>query len=245
MKKEAHLARLALLSTFVSFSAASEQRYDDFGFIGASGAYGQTVFSDKGGGQAALEPNLFYNGQHGFIDGSLANLSLLPYFGLTGQWRFAEVSNDFDQLPNGINDRDGNGEVGVTLGTVGARVTFLHDVTNQHNGYEVQLHLGRTFELPVPDFTLTPYVEIDYRDKKLSQHLYGVSTLESSQSGLNVFEASDSWVYQSGLIGLYHLTPDWLGLAKLELVHHDSSSPLVQRDLGWSVSLGVVYQFTD
>lgn len=245
MKFNRHLTLFTLLSAGYSLTAIAEQNYDNFGFIGASGSYAQSVFTAEDRGQASIEPNLFYNGQYGFVDGSLANLSLLPYLGLTGHWRFAEVSNDFDQLPNGIANRDGNGELGLTLGTVGARLTFLHDVTSEHKGYEVQLHLGRTLDLPIANFTLTPYIEVDYRDKKLSQHLYSVSAQEASQSALNAFDAEQTWVYQAGLIGLYEVTPDWLGLAKFELEHHDSDSPLIQRDLGWKFSLGMVYKFTD
>ena len=243
--KAVTLGVLAATFGVTNAHANANEQYYDFGFVGASGTFGQSVFTDGDKGQASAEPNLFYNGKYGFIDGSLVNVSVLPYLGISGQWRFSEVSNDFDDLPSGIQDRDGNGELGVTIGTVGARLTFLHDVTSEHKGYEVQLHLGRTLDLPFENFTLTPYVEVDYRDKKLSQHLYNVSPLEASQSRFSAFEAKQSWVYQAGLIGIYTLTPDWLGLAKLELQHHDSNSPLVQRDLGWVASLGVVYKFTD
>lgn len=237
--------QLAIIALLPACNVFAEDRYYDFGFIGASGALGQTVFTDSDSGQFTLQPNLFYNGRYGFIDGSLANISILPYVGISGQWRFAEVSDDFDDIPSGIDDRDGNGELGITLGTVGARVTFLHDVTNQHNGYEVQLHLGRTFNLPINSLTLTPYVEVDYRSNELSQHLYNVSSKESARSGLDTFDADHSWVYQAGLIGIFDINTRWLALGKLELEHHDSSSPLVQRDLGWSFSLGAVYRFTD
>jgi|GEM_PF-1506013 len=245
MRTSSNIALLALLtSTPLAYASANEQYYD-FGFIGASGTFGQSVFTEGDKGQASIEPNVFYNGKYGFVDGSLINVSVLPYLGISGQWRFPEVSNDFDELPSGIQDRDGNGELGLTIGTVGARVTLLHDVTSEHKGYEVQVHLGRTLDLPFDRLTLTPYLEIDYRDKKLSQHLYNISPSEANQSRFNAFEANQTWVYQAGLIGIYSFTPDWLGLAKLELQHHDSNSPLVQRDLGWVASLGVVYKFTD
>ncbi|KFI09266.1 MipA/OmpV family protein [Vibrio coralliilyticus] len=236
---------LAACAALTAFSTSAQEQYYDFGFIGASGAYGQSVYSDNGGGSLSLEPNLFYNGEYGFVDGSLVNISVLPYLGISGQWRFAEVSDDFDDIPNGIDERDGNGDLGITIGTVGARLTYLHDVTNEHDGYEIQLHLGRTLDLPFEQFTLTPYVEVDFRDKKLSQHLYDISAQESAASGLNTYSSGSSWVYQTGLIGIYTITPDWLTLVKFELEHHDSDSPLIQRDLGWSVSLGVTYKFTE
>lgn len=232
-----------LLLTSSSFVSAQQQYYD-FGFIGGSTVFGQSVFSVNDEASFSVEPNLFYNGKYGFIDGSLVNVSILPYFGVSGNWRFAQVSNDLDDIPSGITNRDGNGELGVTLGTVGARLTYLHDVTNEHRGYELQLHLGRTLSLPFDHLTITPYVEVDYRDRKLSEHLYSVSEHESSRSGLEQYRSESSWVYQAGLIGLYTLSENWIGLGKLEFEHHNNASPLIQHDLGWSASIGITYKFT-
>ncbi|NOH97620.1 MipA/OmpV family protein [Vibrio sp. 99-70-13A1] len=227
------------------FMAVADEQYYDYGFIGLSGSYGESVFSDEDEASISPEPNLFYNGKYGFVDGSLVNVSVLPYVGISGQWRFAEVSDDFEDIPTGIENRDGSGELGLTIGTVGARITFLHDVSSVHDGYEVQAHLGRSFDTPIPNLTLTPYVEVDYRDKKLSQHLYNISATESAASGLSAHNSGSTWVYQGGLIGIYTFAPQWLALAKFELESHDSNSPLVQRDLGWAMSLGVAYKFTD
>lgn len=245
MKWNTKIITIGLFSSMVATPSIANETYYDFGFVGASAGVGQSVFTTKDKAQASAAPNLFYNGSYGFIDGSLVNVSIAPYVGISGQWRFAQVSDDVNDLPTGIKDRDGNGEIGLTLGTLGARLTFLHDITNEHKGYEVQLHLGRTFDAPVNDLTLTPYIEVDYRDKKLSQHLYSISQVEANLSGLKAFDAKQTWTYQAGVIGLYHFTPNWLGLAKLELEHHASSSGLVQRDLGWATSIGVVYKFTD
>ena len=245
MKNKRLVGLLVAACTLTSFQVVADEQYHDFGFIGLGTTYGQSVFSKEGQADFDVEPSIFYNGQYGFVDGGLVNVSLLPYLGLSGQWRFAEVSDDVTSLPNGINDRDGNGELGITLGTVGARLTYLHDFTDQHNGYEVQLHLGRAFDTFSEDFTLSPYVEVDYRDKRLSQHLYSVSATEASISGLNEFEASDTFVYQAGVIGIYEISSNWLALGKVHLEHHDSNSSIIQQDLGWNVSLSINYKFTD
>lgn len=243
MKKKRLTGLIITVCSVATFQANANEQYDDFGFVGIGGTYGQSVFSDDSKASLNVEPNIFYNGEYGFVDGGLVNVSVLPYIGISGQWRFSEVSDDLLSLPNGINNRDGNGELGITLGTVGARLTYLHDVTDEHNGYEIQLHLGQAYDTFIEDFTLAPYVEIDYRDKRLSQHLYGISTTEATHSGLNAFDAESSFVYQTGLIGIYSITSDWLALGKIELEHHDSDSALVQRDIGWNVSLGITYTF--
>lgn len=236
-------SRIAFSLTLLLSSPLSLANNESFGIIGGSVTYGKSVFSVKDTPQFGATPNLFYSGPIGFIDGSLANWQALPYVGVSANWRFAEVSDAFADLPNGINDRDGNGELGITLGTVGARLTYLHDVTSEHNGYEVQLHLGRTLETWLTPFTLTPYFEVDYRDKKLSHHLYSVSAQEAAASGLNEFKADSTFIYQAGIIGLYEFTPSWIGISKAEFVHHDSDSPLIQRDVGWSFEVGLTYRF--
>ncbi|CAH6802244.1 conserved exported hypothetical protein [Vibrio chagasii] len=235
--------RIALALSVTLGSTQLSFANQEYGIVGGSLTYGESVFSTKSTQQLGATPNLFYSGPKGFIDGSLANWQLLPFVGLSGNWRFAEVSDTFVDLPNGIQNRDGNGELGITLGTVGARLTYLHDVTSEHNGYEVQLHLGRTLETWAKPLTITPYLEVDYRDKKLSNHLYGISSRESSASGLNQFDAGATFVYQAGLIGLYEFTPRWIGISKMELTHHDSNSPLIQRDVGWSLEVGLTYRF--
>ncbi|MGI9877439.1 MipA/OmpV family protein [Vibrio chagasii] len=235
--------RIALALSITLGSTQLSFANQEYGIVGGSLTYGESVFSTKSTPLLGATPNLFYSGPKGFIDGSLANWQLLPFAGLSGNWRFAEVSDTFVDLPNGIQDRGGNGELGITLGTVGARLTYLHDVTSEHNGYEVQLHLGRTLETWAKPLTITPYLEVDYRDKKLSNHLYGISSSESSASGLDQFDAGSTFVYQAGLIGLYEFTPRWIGISKVELTHHDSNSPLIQRDVGWSLEFGVTYRF--
>ncbi|CZF80729.1 MipA/OmpV family protein [Grimontia marina] len=222
--------------------ALAQDKYKDFGFIGAGLAIGKSVFSHQGT-KAGVEPYLFYNSEHGFIDGSLFTYNPIPFIGLSGNLRFAEVSEDFNDIPSGINNRDSNGELGITLGTVGARLTYLLDVTNEQNGYEIQLHFGRAFDTPITDFVLSPYVEIDYRDKKLSRHLYSVSAQESSASGLAEFNADETWVYKGGVIALYDFSENWLAISAVALEHHDIDSPLVQNDLGWEFSLGAIYKF--
>ncbi|OIQ26025.1 MipA/OmpV family protein [uncultured Vibrio sp.] len=235
--------RIAPLLFFLTGSVPIAFANEEYGIIGGSLTYGESVFSTEDSPQISATPNLFYASSRGFIDGSLANWQLLPYIGLSGQWRFAEVSDTFVELPNGINNRDGNGELGFTIGTVGARVTYLHDVTSEHNGYEVQLHLGRTLDTFVSEFTITPYLEIDYRDKKLASHLYTISSEEFTRSGLAQFNANSSFVYQTGLIGLYEFTPSWIGIARADLIHHASDSPLIQQELGWSLEFGITYRF--
>jgi len=245
MKNNQLIQLLAGIFSIATLQVHAQEQYYDFGFVGLDVKSNQSVFSQSGETSFSVAPSIFYYGEYGFIDGGLVNLSLLPYLGISGQWRFSEVNDDIDGFPTGIDDRDGNGELGITLGTVGARVTYLHDVTNEHDGYEIQLHLGRKFDTFINRYSLTPYVEVDYRDKNLSRHLYNISASEASASGFNAFESDSSFVYKAGLIGIYTINDNWLALTKFDIEHHDSDSDLVQRDLGWGVSLGISYQFTD
>ena len=219
-----------------------QDKYKHYTFLGAGAAIGESVFASDGS-EFSVKPYIFHQSDYGFIDGSLANLALTPWFGLSGNIRLSEVSDDFTDIPSGIDNRDSSGELGITLGTVGARLTYLHDVTDKHNGYELQLHLGRAFETPLDKLTVAPYVELNYRDDKLSDHIYSVSAREASVSGLSEFSADDTWVYKGGFTALYDISRHVLGVSKLELEYHDSDSPLVQNDLGWKFSVGAAYRF--
>ncbi|WP_064603721.1 MipA/OmpV family protein [Photobacterium sp. J15] len=242
MDKTPSILMIGLGMLVVSGEAYSQERFKNISFVGAGVTVGESVFSDNGT-RLGAEANLFHHSKYGFIDGTLANYALLPWFGISGNLRISEVSDDFNDIPNGIQNRDSNGEIGVTFGTLGARLTYLHDVTNKHNGYEVQLHLGRVFDTPFEKMSLSPYVQINYRDDKLSDHLYSISQSESNASGLLSFNADDTWVYQSGIITLYDFNDNILGISKLEIEHHDTDSPLIQNDLGWKFSIGAAYKF--
>ena len=242
MKKQPSHILIGLGMGFVALGVHAEDTFKHTTFVGAGLSTGQSVFSDNGA-RLGLEPYLFHHSEYGFIDGSLANLTLLPWVGISGNVRIAEVSDDFDDIPDGINNRDSNGELGITIGTLGARLTYLHDVTDQHNGYEIQLHLGQVYDTPFDRWYLSPYVQINYRDAKLSDYLYSISPSESEASGLPAFSSDDTWVYQAGVINLYDFTDSLLGIAKLEFEHHDNDSPLVQHDLSWKVSMGATYRF--
>lgn len=243
-RKTNRIAILCLLgASATSAPVMSQILFDDLTFIGAGGSVGESVFSREDDAQLNLQPYVFHNSDYGFIDGTLGNYSLLPWFGISGNLRISPVSDDFNDIPAGINNRDSSGELGVTLGTLGARLTYLHDVTDTHDGYEIQLHLGRGFTTPIDGLTLSPYVEVDYRDQHLSRHLYSVSSEESTASGLSEFEASSTWVYKTGVIGLYDFSEQLIGISRLDLEYHDSDSPLLQRNFGWSFSIGAAYRF--
>ncbi|BCL72891.1 putative MltA-interacting MipA [Vibrio nigripulchritudo MADA3029] len=234
---------VALSLALVSGSTFAFEPGEEYGIIGASGTFGQSVYSTEDSAKFGITPNLFYYGERGFIDGSLASYNVLPYVGISGNWRFAQVSNTFDTIPDGIDERDGNLELGLTIGTPGARITYLQDVMNVHGGKEIQVHLGKTFNTPMRRFTLTPYVELDWRDRKLSDHLYGVSAAESSASGLKQYDASSSFVYQAGVIGLYDFSKKLVIISKARMESHDDDSPIVQRNFGWSFEVGLTYKF--
>lgn len=168
----------ALSLLFIPHHSHAES--EQLGIIGASATYGNDVFNTETKPQLDVTPNLFYFGEYGFIDGNLINFNPIPYLGLSASWRFATVSNDVTTLPDGIEDRDGNPELGITLGSPGARITYLADIGGVHKGQEIQLHLGRTFDTPIDRLSITPFIEVDWRDKKLAQHLYGITAQESA-----------------------------------------------------------------
>ncbi|RXJ74389.1 hypothetical protein CS022_04250 [Veronia nyctiphanis] len=239
------IAASVVLSGMAWSQIASAELFQDYGFVGVSGVAEQSVYSSDNKVKFRASPSLFYNSEYGFVDGTLANVAVLPWLGVSANWRFAEVSEDVTNLPTGIKERDASGELGVTLGTVGARITFLHDVTSKHDGYELQMYLSKAFETPVDGLAFAPFLEADFRDKKLSNHLYGVSSSEAAASGLKQFQEANTRSFKAGITGIYEFYPDWNLLVKVRINYHDTDSPLIRQDLGVAGSLGVVYSFGD
>lgn len=227
----------ACLFTLFSSSHATES----YGIVGGGLSIGESAYAVDGS-QAEFTPNVFYNGPRAYLDGAFAGLRLRPWLALNAQWRLAEVSDDFDTRAPGIRERDGNPELGLSLGTVGARLTYLADVGDVHDGTELQLHLART--LPWSWLSLTPYLEIDYQSDALARHLYSVSPAEASASGLRAFAADSGFSYQAGLIALAPVRGRWIALARLDLLRPDSDSPLLTNTTGWLLEIGAVYRFT-
>lgn len=230
-----------LLLASLLITATSTLAAETYGIIGGGITVGESAYAVDGS-QAEFTPNVFYNSPRAYLDGAFGGLRLHPWLALNAQWRFAEVSDDLDTRAPGIRERDGNAELGVSIGTVGARLTYLADVGDVHRGTELQLHLGRT--LPLPGFTLTPYLEIDYQSDALARHLYSVSATESAASGLRPFAADSGFVYQAGLIGLTPLRDRWILLTRLDLIRPDFDSPLLTNTLGSFFELGLVYRFS-
>ncbi len=230
----------ALIMASSGMAQASE--FHNFGFIGAGVKVEQSAIDTEA--HLGFQPTAFYNGDYGFLDGTLLNLSPIQYFGVSAHYR-APTANNEDSIPSGIKERDGAIEAGLTLGTVGARVSYLKDISDTHDGYEIRGHVGYAFTgFALPQLTVAPFAEMSYYDQKLSQHLYGISAQESAASSLNTHDSDATMVYRAGAVILYPITEQWLFDSKLEFSHSDSTSPLIQNDLSWSMFVGAAYRFS-
>jgi len=238
--KRFSLLLLALVST--SSLAVIGIDDDEYGYIGMGTSFNQSAFTTSSTATWNLIPELYYESDSGFIDDNLGTLYLLPYVGVSASWRWMEVGGRFATLPQGIEERDGSAEFGFTLGTPNIRLTYLHDVMSVHRGQEVQLRVSKPISA-YRRFEITPYIELDWRDEKLSQHLYSVSASEAAASGLDKYDSPASLVYQAGIIGRYDLSRKLIMISKMKIESHNYDSPIVQRNFGWAFEVGVSYQF--
>ncbi|USD66814.1 MipA/OmpV family protein [Vibrio sp. SCSIO 43136] len=242
MKKS--LLLLLLLSSTLQAQVITN-RDESYGYAGAYAWFGQSTFSTNDTAIWRLVPTVYYEGREGFIDDTLVNYYVLPHFklGVTGYWRPSEVGGIFASAPTGIDERKGNMDIGVTFGDQNVRATYLYDITSTHSGHEVQLYVSQPLDYVFRRFELTPYLQLDWRDKKLSGHLYNVSAQEAAASGLSQYSSDSTFTYKAGLIGRYDLSRKLIVVTKAQVEAHEYNSPLVQRDYGWSLEFAVTYQF--
>jgi outer membrane protein len=91
------------------------------------------------------------------------------------------------------------------------------------------------------------FLQSTLADKKSSNYYYGISTQQSTSSGLSAFDAQSGEMFNAfGLFFSYDLNPKWVVLGNFEsrqVRGAISDSPLVQQSSNSYLSLGLAYQF--
>lgn len=124
------------------------------------------------------------------------------------------------------------------------RTTLAGDVLNNSNGFIWDLAYLYRFELG--DFSLTPGIGALWSSANQNRYYYGVSSAESSRSGLNRYHPDDSWSPYLQLGADYKINTNW----RASLVGRYSrlgsevkDSPMVDNNSQLTVWTGVSYTF--
>lgn len=91
------------------------------------------------------------------------------------------------------------------------------------------------------------FAQTTWANKKFANYYYGITTQQTTSSGLTAFDAQSGEMFNSyGLLWSYDLNPHWMLLGSLELrLVKDAiiDSPLVQQSSNRYASMGLAYQF--
>lgn len=161
-----------------------------------------------------------------FINTDTVTISAL----IEPRWSFGDPEDSplFDDI-----ERDTAIEAGIeaeiSFGPFYIGGTVLHDISKVHNGFEASADAG--IELEMGPFEVGTKVGYAYRDKGLSQHLYGVRT-DEARAGLAAYTPNASW-YPYIRTEVFYPIGDRMGILGFAQYEHLNSnatdSPLVSQ----------------
>ena len=163
-------------------------------------------------------------------------------FGLIG--RIQTLGLGDGNLP-GLEERNWAVEMGPLIGWRGspvhAQFRSYWEVPNRHSGgtSELELSLPREFSRGF----FVPSVKLKYMSGSYSRYYFGVAESEVVPERAS-YDPGATLGYEIGFSMGYELTPQWLLKTSIGLEFLDSAitdSPLVDKDLLWSGSIGLAY----
>lgn len=236
---------LIALYTAVPSTSGAEGRFTVATGLGYGSEFYEGEESNTGVGlNLAYETEFYHLGLDGFSYNVVRNEAFQVSVGLAPR-----LKPDFPDgaLFSGL-DRDNTVE-GTLRATyrfsdvVGASLNLRHDLLSQHDGYELELAMGRT--VAVGAATLALSVGARHRDADLNTYLVGVSASEATGSRPSYSPGSTT----SPFAGVSFTLPVASQLALIGNMGLEyfgdaySDSPLVKRDYATSVGVGLAYSF--
>jgi len=189
-------------------------------------------------------PFYLHGGELGYqmIRADQMTISLLANYRLEGY----DASDSRDL--NGMADRDGafelgaRGEMETDFGALS--LTVLADVSDEHDGYEVELGWGTEYMLS-PRLMLEPSIAYSYRSKDLNNYYFGVRASEANAQRA-AYTADAGGLWDLGVAANYMLDEQQSIRGQLGVtVYGDeiSDSSIVERDNSPYASVAYIYHF--
>lgn len=156
---------------------------------------------------------------------------------------------DFDDSNNTnldlLEDRDAALMVSLIYQTGPIEAVLSQDISGKHDGFSLGLGIGNSYE--IWQFELELGANFVYQDKKLSNHLYGVSQAESELTSGNIraYDASETRIVQLNVLLNYALTENSTLSFEIENSHHLGldESPIIEQERIISTSISYLYLF--
>jgi len=120
---------------------------------------------------------------------------------------------------------------------------LVTDILGESNGSEITSSLSRTFSYN--KFSVTAAANVNWQDKNLVNHYYGIDTAESSGS-FTPYAASSTFNIGTSLTTSYALSNSISAIGTVSVNQFGdeiANSPIVENDQTTAVSLGIIYSF--
>lgn len=124
------------------------------------------------------------------------------------------------------------------------RTTLAGDVLDNSNGFIWDL--AWLYRYTNGGLTVTPGIGVEWNSENQNDYYYGVSRKESRRSGLDHYNADDSWNPYLELSVNYALTRSWSVFAfgrYTRLTDETKDSPMVNKSWMGMLSTGISYSF--
>lgn len=128
------------------------------------------------------------------------------------------------------------------FGAAYAGLSFAHDVTDAHEGYEGAASVG--YELELGQLGINAAAGVKFRDANLNNYLFGVSDDEATATRA-AFDVGDTTTAFASLTAIYPLSDTMflLGEISVEDLGDAAKSPLVDEERLADITLAVGFQF--
>ncbi|MBU9863691.1 MipA/OmpV family protein, partial [Rahnella aceris] len=190
----------------------------------------------------------------------------LFFHGLSGGLHlYKDEHNEFNFLAEyslmefkpGDSDDDSLKKLNKRKATMMSGVSFIHhdswglihadfkkDVLGNSQG--MTSDVGYDYRFKWNDLDLSPGVGFLWNSKKQNEYYYGVSSKESSRSGLNIYDPDDSFSPYIQLALDYPFAENWKAsvMARYTLLPNEiKNSPMIDKSGSASFGLGILYTF--
>lgn len=183
-------------------------------------------------------PALFYENEHFYFKGIEVGYKYTPNISVVLKPNFN--TREIDGLEEKKQALSGGIEFTQNLDKYKMRYTFLHDISNTHNGSQSSIKLSKTF-VNYP-FIITPSIGLEYEDKKVTNYYFGVEENQIYPK----YEAQEALSGVVGLMGIYNLNKSYsfFLLANNKFLHKTiTNSPIVEQSNKSMLLTSVLYKF--
>jgi outer membrane protein len=199
-------------------------------------------------------PILKYEGEHFFVRGLSAGAHLYrdEVNDLSVNVSYLSQSFDADESDDSmmklLDDRDSTMMAGFSYGLRGgwgaAGLSLSADVLDTNNGLVGDASYACPFKLSF--LKIKPVVGVEWTSENYNDYYYGVDSSESVRSGMGEYGAGSGFSPYLGLGLKCDLTHDFEMMLKTrvrKLSREISDSPMVDRDVTYSLVFGLGYSF--